>query len=98
MVWSRAEEPEFKQLGRFLTLKNVTHDQAGVYTCTVTNVVRYSDYSCLLKYVTSTSVQAGRPLASALAALLSVSRFGTHLVRRLLNLRRRLGLRASPWN
>ena len=50
MVWSRAEEPEFKQLGRFLTLKNVTHDQAGVYTCTVTNVVRYSDYSCLLKY------------------------------------------------
>ena len=50
VVWSRAEEPEFKQLGRFLTLKNVTHDQAGVYTCTVTNVVRYSDYSCLLKY------------------------------------------------
>ena len=39
VVWSRAEEPEFKQLGRFLTLKNVTHDRAGVYTCTVTNVV-----------------------------------------------------------
>ena len=39
VVWSRAEEPEFRQLGRFLTLKNVTHDEAGLYTCTVTNTV-----------------------------------------------------------
>ena len=45
VVWSRSEEPEFRQLGRFLTLKNVTHDEAGLYTCTVTNTVSPSGES-----------------------------------------------------
>ena len=39
VLWTRADMPEFRQAGRFLTLRNVTHREAGLYTCTVTNTL-----------------------------------------------------------
>ena len=42
VLWSLAGRPDFHQSGRFLSLANVTHREAGLYTCTVVNMVEPS--------------------------------------------------------
>ena len=37
VYWTRADQPRFRQTGRFLHLRNVTHVSGGQYTCVVTN-------------------------------------------------------------
>ena len=37
VYWTRADQPRFRQTGRFLHLRNVTHVSGGEYTCVATN-------------------------------------------------------------
>ena len=39
VVWVRADKPQFRQRGRFLQLKAVSHSDGGEYTCVVKNVL-----------------------------------------------------------
>ena len=37
IYWKRSDQPRFRQSGRFLQLRNVSHVSGGDYTCVVTN-------------------------------------------------------------
>ena len=37
VYWTRADQPQFRQTGRFLHLRNVSHVSGGDYTCVVNN-------------------------------------------------------------
>ena len=37
VYWTRVDKPQFRQTGRFLHLRNVSHVSGGDYTCVVTN-------------------------------------------------------------
>ena len=38
-LWTKLEERSFRQEGKFLSLKNVTHLSSGVYVCSATNLL-----------------------------------------------------------
>ena len=42
VYWTRVDQPRFRQTGRFLHLRNVTHVSGGQYTCVVTNRINPS--------------------------------------------------------
>ena len=42
VVWLRADRPQFRQAGRWLRLRSVSHSDGGEYTCVVRNVLEPS--------------------------------------------------------
>ena len=39
IIWTRKDQPRFRQTGRYLQLRNVSHVSGGDYTCVVTNTL-----------------------------------------------------------